>query len=349
MRVDFIVEGKCAVSLVSVYTAELGRANPHQSGPVPEGTSCWFSEIKRRVSGAAAAFLVESGDRDREKSAEPVTAGEPMADLDEIPQAPSPNPYDPTSFDSSVVKAVAPPLVAGLAMLLKMSPLGFLFEGFHTWVHEFGHASVAWLSGRRALPLPFGWTNVEQEKSALVYVGVPMLLVTMAVAGWRERKAWPIVLAAILVVVQTYMTWFLPEDRGHMWMIFGGVGGEFYISAAMIGLFYFEFPEKFKWGGCRYVSVFIGSAVFFESFTFWRQVKHGLEAIPYGTMINGEDDGGGDMNILKDDYHWTQHQIIYTYNHLADACIVALVVVYVIFNLRIDRIFDRMLARCMAA
>jgi len=268
---------------------------------------------------------------------------QPQAEPDEAAQAPPCNPYDPASFDSPIVNAIAPPLVAGLAVLFVMSPLGFLLEGFHTWVHEVGHASVAWLSGRRALPLPFGWTNVEQERSALVYVGLPVLLGTMAVAGWMERKIWPVVLAA-----QTYMTWFLPEDRGHMWMIFGGVGGEFYISAAMVGLFYFEFPEKFKWGGCRYVFLFIGSGVFFQSFAFWRAVKRGLEGIPYGSMINGEDDGGGDMNILKDDYHWTQHQIIYSYSHLAFACLAALAAIYAIFNLRLDRIFDRLLARLWA-
>ena len=153
------------------------------------------------------------------------------------------------------------------------------------------------------------------------------------------------VLAAALFAAQTYMTWFLPEDRGHMWMIFGGVGGEFYISAAMIGLFYFEFPEKFRWGGCRYVVLFIGAACFFESFVFWRKVRRGIEGIPYGSMINGEDDGGGDMNILKDDYRWTQHEIIHRYNHLADACLLALLIVYVVFNLRLDRALARVVER----
>jgi hypothetical protein len=258
------------------------------------------------------------------------------------------DPYDPVSFDSPIVNAIAPPLVAGLAILFKLSPLGFFLEGFHVWVHEFGHATAAWLSGRRALPLPIGWTNVEHERSILVYLGVLFLLGAMAVAGWRERKAWPIVLAAPLVALQTYMTWFQSEDRGHMWMIFAGVGGEFYLSAAMIGFFYFEFPEKFRWGGCRYVFLFIGAACFFESFAFWSKVKRGLEGIPYGSMINGEDDGGGDMNILKDEYNWTQHGIIHAYTHLAGACLVALLVIYLFFNLRLNRVFDPLLARWWA-
>lgn len=258
----------------------------------------------------------------------------------------TPGPLDPRSFDSAAVNAFALPLVAGLAILVKISPVGFLLEGFHVWIHEFGHASVAWLSGRKAIPLPIGWTNVEHDKSILVYGGLLFLIGAMGVAGWRERRLWPMVLAAALFSAQTYMTWFLPDDRAHMWMIFGGVGGEFYIAAAMVGLFYFEFPEKFMWGGCRYVFLFVGAGSFFDSYVFWKKVKHGLEGIPYGTMINGEDDGGGDMNILKDDYHWTQHRIIATYNHLADGCLVAVLIVYVFYNLRLNRLLDRFLGRC---
>jgi len=256
--------------------------------------------------------------------------------------------YNPTSFDSPTIKAIAPPLVATLGMLFMMSPLGFLLQGFHVWIHEVGHASVAWFSGRPALPLPIGWTNVESNKSAVLYLVILIALGTLAVSGWRERKAWPMILAAALIAAQTFMTWGLSENRAHLWMIFGGVGGEFYLSAAMICLFYFEFPEKFKWGSCRYIVLFIGAASFFESYSFWKKVKSGAEGIPYGSMINGEDDGGGDMNILADRYHWTQHLIVFTYNHLADACLATIIAVYLFFNLRLNEVFDPFLARCFS-
>jgi hypothetical protein len=261
----------------------------------------------------------------------------------------APDPYDPTSFDSALVNALAPPLVAGLAILARVSPLGFLLEGFHVWVHELGHASVAWMTGRKALPLPIGWTNVEQDRSVLVYAGVLALLATLAVYGWRERKAAPIFLGAALACLQVYMTWYLPEDRGHMWMIFAGVGGEFYVAAAMMGLFYFQFPDGFRWGGCRYFFLFIGAASFSETWSFWRDVKRGIEGIPYGSMIGGEDDGGGDMNILRDDYGWTQHQIFNTYNALGEYCLIALAIIYAFFVLRFDARFDRILARIWRA
>jgi hypothetical protein len=154
----------------------------------------------------------------------------------------------------------------------------------------------------------------------------------------------PVFLGVVLACAQAFMTWHLSEDRGHMWMIFAGVGGEFYVAAAMIGLFFFQFPDGFRWGGCRYFFLFIGAASFSETFAFWRNVKRGIEDIPYGSMIGGEDDGGGDMNILRDDYSWTQHQIFNTYYHLGEICLAALVITYAFFALGLDTKFDAILA-----
>jgi hypothetical protein len=128
-----------------------------------------------------------------------------------------------------------------------------------------------------------------------------------------------------------------------MWLSFGGVGGEFYLSAVLMALFYFQFPEKFKWSLCRYFFLFLGASSFLNIYFFWRQVKRGNESIPWGSMIQGEEDGGGDMNILRDDYHWSNHDIVGTYTHLGNVCLVALLIVYLIFALRLDRIGHRVL------
>jgi hypothetical protein len=149
---------------------------------------------------------------------------------------PPPNPIDPLSFDSPLVNALAPPLVAGLAIVVSRTPLGFLLQGFHVWIHEFGHAIIGWMTGHRALPLPIGWTPISLEKSNFVYFGLLFLLVLMFVAGARERKIWPMVLAVVLAMAQAYMTWRLPQATAEMWIAFGGVGGELYLSAAMPGL-----------------------------------------------------------------------------------------------------------------
>lgn len=44
------------------------------------------------------------------------------------------------------------------------------------------------------------------------------------------------------------------------------------------------------------------------------------------------------MNVLHQDYGWPQRKIIHAYNDLATGCLIALVVVYVWFVFRPDRL-----------
>lgn len=250
--------------------------------------------------------------------------------------------WDPRSFESWRVNLIAPPAVAGLAVLVQLTPLAFLLAGFHVWIHEFGHATVAWLSGYRALPLPIGWTSISAEKSNFVYCGVLFLLGVLFVSGMRERKIVPMLAAVALAIVQYGMTWKLPEHRAEVWRAFSGVGGEFYLSAAMVGVFFFRLPEKFRWGVCRYLFLFLGAGAFFKSWVLWRRIKRGEEGIPYGSMIHGDEDAGGDMNILRE-HGWTQRQIIHTYNDLATVCVIVVGAVWVLFVLRADLCVARVL------
>ncbi len=252
--------------------------------------------------------------------------------------------FNPLSFDSWLVNAAALPLLLLLAAAVNASPFGFFLKGFHVWMHEFGHATVAWMSGYRALPLPIGWTNVAPEKATFVYFGVLFLFGVMAWAGWRERKIWAILLPVALVPVQVYMTWQMPEHRFDQWMAWGGIGGEFYLSATLLALFYVQLPEKFRWGACRYVTGFLGASTLLNIAWFWHQVATFKELIPYGSMIHGEEDGGGDMNILKD-HGWRETQITASYTQLGTACFVALAVVWLVFATRLDRVIGRLVAR----
>lgn len=243
-----------------------------------------------------------------------------------------------TVFGNPWVDWLVPPIVAGLGVLVSQTFLSFLLQGFYIWVHEFGHATVAWLTGKRALPLPIGWTNIGSERSHFVYFGILVLLAVLFIAGMRERKPWPMVIAVFIAVLQYYMTWKMPESVATMWLAFGGIGGEFYLSAAMMALFYVELPNKFRWGACRYFFLFIGAGTFFRFYILWKQIKRGEEAIPMGSMLHGEEDAGGDMNTLHGDYGWTNREIIHTYNNLADACLLALVIVYLAFALRLHHL-----------
>jgi hypothetical protein len=268
-----------------------------------------------------------------------------VAEMEQEFEEPKLSAWDPRSFDSARVNALAPPLVALAAIGVQLSPFNMFFLPFYIWVHECGHATIGWMTGHRAIPLPLGWTPIAPEKSTFVYFGLLFLFGVLFAAGLRERKTWPMILAVLLAVAQAFMTWRLPPDTAMMWISFGGIGGEFYLSAASVGMFFLRLPEKFRWGACRYFFLFVGAGTFYSTFAMWKRIQHGDEGIPYGSMINGEEDAGGDMNGLHDEWGWTQTQIIHTYNRLGNACLVAMAVVYVFFALRLDARVARIFAR----
>ncbi|HKB57337.1 MAG TPA: hypothetical protein VKC51_07085, partial [Lacunisphaera sp.] len=246
--------------------------------------------------------------------------------------APMVKPRDPRadefalfSFDNWKVNVIVPPLLLALAWLVTVSPLGMLLTGFHVWMHEFGHATAAWMCGFRATPLPFGWTPVEPEHSNFVYSGLLLMFGILFVAGWRERKVWPMIAAVALAALQFHMTWRMRElDQEFWWSAFGGVGGEFYLSALFMAFFFVQLPEKFKWGACRYVFFLIGASAFVNIYLRWDKIYHGLEEIPFGSMINGEGDQGGDMNKLMDGFGWTKAMIRRNYHLLGNGCLLGL-------------------------
>ncbi len=243
-----------------------------------------------------------------------------------------------TDFENAKTTILAPPLLFGLAWLLVVSPLGFFLKGFHVWMHELGHALPAWLSGRMAVPLPLGWTSVREEFSLFVYAALSALLLTLLVAGWRERRIWAIVIAVGLLLLQNHMTWFMPEPAQQFWWsAIGGIAGEFCLSALGLALFFIQLPEKFRWGACRYLVFLLCAACFIQAYRFWGDVYRGLEDIPYGSMIHGEDDPNGDLDKLRHDHGWTQSRIRRTFYGLGNGCLVALGAVYAVFALRLNQ------------
>ncbi len=313
--------------------ALIKSGTPEQKAELRAAYEAVATELRRRAAAASPA-----------PSAEPAATRAPAGPV-YVPPPPDERAvlFNPLSFDSWVVNVGALPLIVALAWAVNASPFGVFLRGFHVWVHEFGHATVAWLSGHRALPLPIGWTNYGEERSAFVYFGVLFLLGVLAWVGWRERKIWPVLLAVALVPLQAWLTWRLPEHRRELWLAFGGVGGEFYLSAAMLGLFFVQLPEKFRWGACRYVCAFLGASTFLNVWLLWRKIARFEETIPYGSMVNGEEDAGGDMNILRE-HGWRETQITHVYTALGFWCIVGVAVVWLVFATRLDRAIGNFIA-----
>jgi len=242
------------------------------------------------------------------------------------------------AFDSWAVNTFVPALLLAFVWVLGFTFLGPARQGPTVCVHEFGHATAAWFSGWHATPLPWGWTPVEPVHSNTVYAGLLFLLILLGAAGVKERKIWPVLIAVALIALQFVMTWRVSDKTKDFWVVFGGVGGEFALSTLLMLAFWVRLPDKFKWGAVRYLFFLIGAAAFLAIWQRWRDIYPGREEIPFGSMINGEDDQNGDMNRLMHEYGWTKFKIRRTYWLLGWWCWAALGATWLVFVLRLDRV-----------
>ncbi len=254
----------------------------------------------------------------------------------DIPEPAPHQRYDRFAYDDPLANALALPVAALVAWGLIATGLSELLFGFRIWVHEFGHATVAWLRGYRAIPLPFGWTSYIPERSLFVYFGILILLGLLFWTAWREGLRWLQGFAVLAALAQFYMTWQMSEWLFGQLMAFGGIGGEFYLSALMLVGFYFRLPDRWRWDFYRYPLLVLAAVAFWKNYWRWHRVGLGREAIPFGTLLGGEGDANGDMNQLLDVYGWSARRIIESYSVLGDLCLLAILVVYGIFLVKFN-------------
>ncbi|WP_156819991.1 hypothetical protein [Synechococcus sp. PCC 7336] len=242
--------------------------------------------------------------------------------------------YNRFKFDNPTLNLAAFPLAA-IAGMAANTILPFVMLPFHIWIHEFGHATVAWFAGRRAIPLPFGWTNVNLERELFVYLGVLFLLALLGFSGWREGKRWAVAIAASLAVLQFYMTWLMPVRSFDLLLSFGGIGGEFYLSTFLMVCFYFPLPDRLRWDFWRFAFLIVAAGTFCQAFWQWHTIELGLREIPWGSIF-GAGDAGGDMNRLNWQHGWSATHIIETYSSLGKFCLLTLVVTYGVFAIKLN-------------
>jgi hypothetical protein len=245
--------------------------------------------------------------------------------------------WDRFSFDNWAVNAWAYPAAFAVALMVNnIRLLQLLHLPLHIWIHEFGHATVAWWSGYRALPLPIGWTSVSSQRDPFVYFGILFLLILLFWSARKERIGWLQVLAIFLALLQFYMTWLMPNRTREMLFVFSGVGGEFYLSTFLMASFYFPLPDRWRWDFWRFVVLGIGASSLWKSFWQWHLIQQGLAPIPWGSLLGGQGDAAGDMNRLVYEFGWSESQIVQTYRSLGNWCVLFILGLYVLFLLRMN-------------
>lgn len=231
------------------------------------------------------------------------------------------------SFHNRYANVYIFPGLLVIGAVLGLVPVtAWLLRGIRIWIHEFGHATIAWLSGRQAIPLPIGWTSYSLNRSIFVYLGLLILFGLLYWSGWRERKVWPRVLAVVLVVLQFFITWILDAKTTQMLITFGGIGGEFYLSTLLMVSFYFPLPNYWRWDAYRYPAVLGAAFCFWQQVGLWWAIAQGRASIPWGALWGGED--SGDMNKLVNLHGWSPDQLVGTYNTISVLCLGAIAAVY---------------------
>jgi hypothetical protein len=244
---------------------------------------------------------------------------------------------DPFSFNNQWINRAAFPIAFLFGLLAHWTGFDRLLFGVRLWIHEVGHATVAWFSGHHATPLPFGWTNVGEERSVMVYGLFALLWGLLGWVGWKEGKRVSMGIAAIALVIQFWMTWLMPESGFETWLAFGGVGGEFVLSTLLLVAFYIPLPDRWQWEFWRYPTLGLAASTFVGAFSFWHQVKRGTADIPWGSLLGGDGDAGGDMNRLSD-AGWSDLHIVQTYTSLGNLCLWILIGIYVLRLVKLERL-----------
>lgn len=240
---------------------------------------------------------------------------------------------DRFEYDNPWVNGLALPLALGLALLLDHTWLKHLVSNFfvNMWLHELGHAAIAWLSGYYALLLPFVTFTYNQEKSLLTSGIVALFLGAALIAGLSGKHRYLVAVGGGGLVLQLVLTLLVPRRLTFEWLTFGGCAGEMVWSTLLLVSFHHRLPDKIRWDFWRYLALLIGAFGLVHALAQWTGVSHDLSTMPMGSALGGQDDGDGDMNRLLGVYHWTAREVVNAYLRLGYACLLLLGGYYAFF------------------
>jgi len=194
-----------------------------------------------------------------------------------------------------------------------------LSAGFAMPLHELGHATMAWLCGRAALPFFFQTLAGSPELSWVVFPLVVATLAWGAHRAWhRERKGPAVACAALVAFAVTASLTFSDEAR-HKLVLFAGCGAELWGGATLVLLFFEEMPYEWRWPTRRWFFLAIGMATYVMAARRWATGE-----VPWGSFVGGD----GDMDLLRDRYGWSEGTIVWAYRWVAAACGAAMLVAW---------------------
>jgi hypothetical protein len=203
----------------------------------------------------------------------------------------------PSAFEQ--YRLFAFPAVFALMWLVSATGFGrfVLRTFFGMWLHELGHASASWLTGRWALPLP--WFTFSFERNVLVSVLMFGGAAALVRFGWRRRSRVTMALGALWLVA-TLAGHLTPTALQQPFFTFGGEAGAMVFGVLVSCGFLLRSPLRLFQGGLRWGWLVIGAASWADAFRLWWECRTDDEQIPFGL----EDGWPSDASRLVDEFGW---------------------------------------------
>ena len=225
------------------------------------------------------------------------------------------------------------PLMALFAWFIHAVPVFQLLASMMTsWIHEFGHTLVLWCSSHFALPTVLVTVSLTSEKSIPVFIVIIFASVFGAYRLFLKKLYFLSLNLFVCALMTIYLTFIASNTRAEEWMIYSGIGAQFWLSTLFIISYYYRLPKKEGWGGLRFVLPTYGMVCFIETMIRFYHIRHGLDDLPMGSAMGGPDDSNGDLNRLIGEFGWTEKSILHSYLNLGSFCTYVLVTHYLVFS-----------------
>lgn len=182
-----------------------------------------------------------------------------------------------------------------------------------------GHAIMAWMGGRWALPLgaivpTAAMTLIGETRSYFFIFLFYGLLFFALFYFYREKYYFYFRSIILLFCLSFYLTFRVDELQLSSYIYGAGILGEIFLSTLIVISFYYKISDRFRWDFWRYPFLIYGAVGFTNSALQWYRIKNNLQEMPMGSAIStdGAKDMSGDLNRLLL-AGWSEAQIIAFY------------------------------------
>lgn len=198
------------------------------------------------------------------------------------------------------------------ALLMSGGGSGFVRIVFGMWLHEFGHAISAWMTGFWAVPGPW-LTTTALERSLTVTLTLLGLFGYVGYRGWAQERRSILVCACILGALTLYGTFGVSIQTAQTASVFFGDGGMMILGCIMVLTFWAPVGTHLHTSMLRWGFLVIGAFAILDGIFTWWPARKDPSVIPYGKIINSGGELETDATKLIDVSHWPQEQMIGRY------------------------------------